>query len=292
MKVRLEGGGEGRRDVLFVSAGDHHLLHHDLAGPRDFDVIVAWYGSDEEVAQSLRPMADRFVPISGGKLQNLWTLWRSGELRLDHYDSVLVADDDLALTPRQVTELFRRRRALDACILTPARSRWGAFSFPALLYRPWWDHHFTNFIEVGTPVFRRDALVRFLEEFDGSLAGWGIDHWYMNVLDDAQYGRFVVDHSVTFVNPRVRTPTGGREIERLGTDAQRRASWHRVRDERALREIEPAVLHAVLATPWQMICRTTVHLGLMAAWVARHPSAVLRFARRMSPSLRRLAWRR
>lgn len=250
------------RDALFVSAGDHHLLHPSLSGSRDFDVLIAWYGSDEAVEQSLRSTADLFLNATGGKFQNLWTLWQRGELTLDGYDSVFVADDDVSLTSRQIAALFRRRRELDATILSPAHSTRGVVSHRCMFYRPDCDHHFTNFVENGTPVFRTDALIRFLNDFDGSLVGWGIDYWYTNLFDEDPGRRYVVDNSVIFVNPWKRTGSSSREIERLGNEDHLKAQWHRVREERELHDIEPVVLKAVPARLPLAIWRTVIYTGI------------------------------
>ncbi|MFM8855629.1 MAG: hypothetical protein ACKOI2_00175, partial [Actinomycetota bacterium] len=178
------------RHALFVSAGNHHRLHKDLGRIQAVDVIIAWYGTDDEVARQLREKADAFFEIKGGKFQNLHSLWRQGKILLESYESVFVADDDVDLSPEKIELLFRRRREFDAWILTPAHLRTGRVSYRALAYRPYWSHHFTNFIEENTPVFETSALLRFLREFDGSVAGWGVDHWFMNVLGPDEPNRY------------------------------------------------------------------------------------------------------
>lgn len=236
-----------RRDLLFVSAGNNHLLNRSLRGDRDFDIAIAWYGTDPRIEKSLREMADFFFVTHGGKFQNLWKLWNNGELPLEQYEAIFVADDDAGLSVRQISKLFGRRRELDAWIVSPAHTIWGVVSHRALLYRPRWDHHYTNFIEVNTPLFEMQALLRFLRVFDGSLSGWGIDHWYMNVLGEDQPNRYVIDDRVTFCNPRSRTRAGGREIEQLGSKRLRVNAWKSVRDEHGLREIQADVIRPIPA---------------------------------------------
>lgn len=163
----MTGHTDLRRDVVFISAGDHHPLHNDLWRPRNFDVIIACYGSDEEVAFRLRKMADALFEIKGGRFQNLHSLWSQEKIRLESYESVFVADDDVDLSARMIESLFEHRRNFEAWILTPAH-------------------------------------LRFLREFDGSVAGWGVDHWYKHVLGPDEPNRYVVDHSVRFFNPRSR----------------------------------------------------------------------------------------
>lgn len=276
-----------RRDAVFVSAGDHHRLHEDLGGTRDFDVIVAWYGSDETVARQLRGMADAFFEIEGGKFQNLHRLWGQGKISLESYESVFVADDDVDLSATTIASLFERRRIFDAWILTPAHMRTGRVSYRSLAYRPHWSHHFTNFIEENTPVFQSAALLRFLREFDGSVAGWGVDHWYMNVLGPHERTKYVVDHSVRFLNPKSRV--GGREIALIGNMKDLRTKWIQVRADKGLRDVEPVIFTRVLASPWVSLRRTLAHLGHLAVHTVRNPHTITAFAQRVRRRIRRQA---
>jgi len=268
-----------RRDVVFISAGDHHRLHNDLWGIRNFDVIVAWYGSDEEGAFRLREMADAFFEIKGGKFQNLHSLWSQEKIRLESYESVFVADDDVDLSARMIESLFEHRRDFEAWILTPAHLRTGRVSYRTLAYRPFWSHHFTNFIEENTPVFETSALLRFLREFDGSVAAWGIDHWYMQVLGPDEPNRYVVDHSVRFFNPRSRAD--GREIDLIGTMEDLRSRWIGIRDDRGLRHVEPAIFTKVRASPGRSALRVSAHFCRIILHAIRNPRETTVFARRV-----------
>ena len=37
-----------------------------------------------------------------------------------------------------------------------------------------------NVVEVTCPLFQRAKLAAFMDVYDGSLVGWGIDFWYSN----------------------------------------------------------------------------------------------------------------
>ncbi|MEN9801297.1 MAG: hypothetical protein RLZ37_422 [Actinomycetota bacterium] len=269
-----------RRHAVFVSAGDHHRLHKDPRRTRNFDLVIAWYGSDEEVARQLRSMADAFFEIKGGKFENLRSLWVQRKISLESYESVFVADDDVDLSPEKIELLFRRREVFDAWILTPAHLHTGRVSYRTLAYRPHWSHHFTNFIEECTPVFETAALVRFLREFDGSVAGWGVDHWYMNVLGPDEPNRFVVDHSVRFFNPKSRAG-GRREIELIGNMRDLRSKWICIRDDRGLRDVKPTIHTWVRASPWVAVRRTVTYFGCVTAHTIGSPHKVSAFARRV-----------
>lgn len=277
-KSFFDGHHLPRRDAVFVSAGDRHLLDSRLNESRDFDLVIAWYGSDTTIGRTLRDMADLFFVVRGGKFQNLWTVWKRGDLLLDQYDSVFVADDDVALSPSDIERLFQRRRKLDAWILTPSHARWGQISHSAIACRPTWDRHYTNFVEVNTPVFHVPCLVRFLHEFDGSLSGWGIDHWYMTVLGESEDNRYVVDDSVVFCNPRTRSPGGGREIDRFESRASRIEAWERVRDSRGIADIDAIVLGFVRSPLRSALRRALAYGTTLVLCSIAHPISTSRAA--------------
>lgn len=263
-----------KRDLLFVSAGDRHRLHPSLAGPRDFDFVIAFYGEDAAVRSELRGLCDELLDTRGGKFQALQQ-WCPDPSRLERYDTVMVADDDVRLRSGQFEALFARRRELDVWVLSPAHSRAGKISFSALAARWAWDHHFTDFVELGTALFRSDCLRRFLEEFDGSLASYGIDFWYMHVFGKDALDRYAVDDRVVFVNPHSRPRSRGDEIDRLERRDRRIAAWERVSAERGIDPYVPEVTRRVVAPP-----RQQARQAVRAAWEHVTVLATQRGARR------------
>lgn len=179
----------------------------------------------------------------GTKFANLAWLSDRQPGWLGSYDAVLVQDDDLALTSSELALLFAWRQVLDLWIVQPSMSPHGLVSYRWSMTSPTHRFRFTNFVETGSPLFRRDKLELFLDDFDGSLSGWGIDHWYMNVLGPDEPRRYGVLDEVAVFNPLARG--GAREIDRLRSVADRRARWRAARDHRGMVDVEPRVVGAL-----------------------------------------------
>ena len=60
---------------------------------------------------------------------------------------------------------------------------------------------YTNFTEVGTTVFSKYAINKFMEYYDPILIGWGIDYFYIWVLGIDKTDKYAVIDSIQCINP-------------------------------------------------------------------------------------------
>lgn len=279
----------GERRLVFVSAGDRHLLHPSLnAGPH-FDLVIYFYGESARVRAGLAARATSLVDRKGGKFQNLLAAYRQDPSAFGSYDAVLVMDDDLGLSERAVTRLFDVREEYGLWVAQPAFDRWHRVSFPYSRSSPRTKLRWTNFVEMSAPVFRRDKLQCFLDTYDGSLYGWGVDYWYMNVLGTDWQRRYAVIDEVTCSNPLQRGPGGpGREIDRLASTEERRGSWEETMARHHLSQYSPMARGGVARSlPGQV----TAALGVVASGVAaarKNPRARREMLARAKSSSRKL----
>jgi hypothetical protein len=126
-----------KRYLVFTSAGDKSNLACWLAnGPRNFDLWVTYYGQDDACSDAWRGCAseagDVYRRRQGGKFENLASLWRDEpalQARLERYDGVWVADDDIVIDAPRINALFevnvrdacaRVRACVQRCVLNNA----------------------------------------------------------------------------------------------------------------------------------------------------------------------------
>ena len=117
---------------------------------------------------------------------------------------------------------------------------------------PQCDYRIVNFIEENVPIFSRVKLMEFLRVYDGSLTGWGIDHWYMNLFGAHKLGRitnlfrknrmglFAIINKIAVINP-LDEAKGGNELDRLQSLPLRLAAWREAKAKYGLVEIHPRV---------------------------------------------------
>jgi len=228
-----------RRWCVFSAAGDNNAIRLWLKDvpARRWDLVVGYYGDDDREFSEISKLSSNAFRAKGGKYQILQKFAQQNPGFFDQYSYVWACDDDIQMTGAQIEEAFSISEDLGFWVAQPAFSPEGKNSHPITVYSgPDHDYRTVNFIENGVAIFRRCKLMQFLTVFDGSLAGWGIDYWYMNLfgahklrrsqafLNAAPLGRFAVINRLQVLNPHDDSK-GGREISRLQSNSQRRAAW-------------------------------------------------------------------
>lgn len=232
-----------RRWCVFTSAGDRNAVRLWLAGdsPRRWDLVIAYYGDNDEVFAQLSELCSCVFKTKGSKYQNLKKLVLSDPQFFDQYSHVWACDDDILMSSSQINEAFEITETLGFWVTQPATRAEGKNGHWITCYAGTrWDYRIVNFVENGLAIFRREKLLQFLAVYDGSLAGWGIDHWYANLFRANEFGRFAVIDKVQVINPRSEMK-GGNEMNRLQPASAREADWHKVRKEQGLIEYPPKV---------------------------------------------------
>jgi hypothetical protein len=228
-----------RRWCLFTSAGDKNAIRFWLDGApeRRWDLVIAYYGDSDQEFSAISQASRHAFRIKGGKFQNLKKLVEQEPKLLDKYSLIWVCDDDIRMSAAQIDEAFAISEFFEFWIAQPAFLQEGKISHPAvtLFEAKDWDFRLVNFVEMTAPIFRRERLIQFLDVFDGSLTGWGIDYWYMNFFDANEFARFAVIDKVQVINPHDQEK-GGREIRRLEPTVVRKAAWALVKERHGLVE--------------------------------------------------------
>ena len=167
---RTDGGP--RRNLVFTSAGDRSNVDRWLAGRRNFDLWISYYG-DEPGRHA--EIADFYNVRRDSKFGNLKFVYDTWPHLLAPYQAVLVTDDDLIISGAQMSRLFDLREELDLWLLQAAFSPLGKISWD--ITRAQWASslRFTSFVEMTCPLFRKDKLDAFMDIFDPILTGTGTD---------------------------------------------------------------------------------------------------------------------
>ncbi len=235
------------RTLVFGSVGDHTDAVESWFGPnghrRGYEVAIVYYGKDPSGpwADRLRWSADHFAVHAGGKFQNLlWWIERNPHV-LSGLDYVVVADDDISMTPETIGRMVRTARAYDLPVASASHAWGGRISaWPHMMARgngkrasePAGGVQLCNFVEMTCPLFEADALQRFLGSFRRyaeRLTGFGAD-WLIASACFTDARPFGVMHNVTIVNSRQRPrlARGTREIDTLQPTSARAKAWSEI----------------------------------------------------------------
>ncbi len=217
--------------LVFTSAGDNSNLHDWLEGNRNFDLWVSYYGNEED---RYKDISDYYIAKKGGKFPALHYVYQHWKEILDHYQAILVMDDDIIIDGSGISRLFEIRKKYDLWLLQPTFDPKGKISHSTTISNPDTLIRYTNFIEMGCPLFRKDKLDEFMKVFDPVLVGWGTDLWFMEVLGSDIEGKVAMADEVSCINPHDSAKGNQREIDQLQKTADRIKNWKKIKEKHNL----------------------------------------------------------
>ena len=208
--------------LVFTSAGGSNNVDRWL-GERHYDLWICYYGCQ---SNTLASCCDFYLERKGGKFQNFFFLYQQYQDVLAHYDAILLADDDILISPSEINRLFAIRAEKSLKCLQPAFLPHGKNSHPITEYQWFSGLRYTNFIEVTFALFERNALFEFLELYDPVVNCWGVDWWFCGVFQ-SHYGprSIAIADQVVATNPHDAWKPRGGEIEHLYSRKKLADTW-------------------------------------------------------------------
>jgi len=218
-------GSPRSKYLVYTSAGDKANLHCWLKGYRNFDLWITYYGNQRN---RYKDIADFYNVRKDAKFPNLRYVYQQWKNILNSYQAVFVLDDDLIFKGSSISRLFEIREQYDLWLLQPAFDPRGKISWPITRVQPRNFLRYTNYVEVGCPLFRKDKLDDFMKIYDPVLVGFGIDWWFLDVLGPNKKGRIAVIDAISCINPFNIAKGGQSEIDRFQKYSTRVANWEEI----------------------------------------------------------------
>ncbi len=227
------------KDLIYISAGDRETFATYAADNLSarFDIAIFFYGKDQRRAASLEKQASIFAVGSGTKF-NSYKMMLEKYPALAEYESVWICDDDIIPSSSEIVNLPTLLKKFNLKVISPAHSSQGKISHKIMLTcKGDQTIRYVNFVEMTCPMFSSNALNQFIHAYDGSLAGWGVDWWYLNFFkaDDELVAAVTDQYEV--INPYDNKKQGsGREIDKFMNTEQRQLQWFRVMKQNGFKE--------------------------------------------------------
>lgn len=232
IELTQKNGRPPSKYLVFTSAGDNANLHYWLKGYRNFDLWVTYYGNDKN---RYKEISDYYNARKGGKWPNLYHVYQRWKDILSHYQAIFVLDDDIIINGSAISRLFDIQQKHDLWLLQPAFSPRGKISHSITRVKPFTLMRYTNFVESGCALFRKDKLDNFMKVYDPVLVGWGVDWWYLDSLGQNLTGKVAIVDAIPCINPHARTKGGQREIDLLQDLPTRIENWNRIQAQHNIR---------------------------------------------------------
>jgi len=224
--------------LVFTSAGDYSNLQVWVNGYRDFDLWISYCGNQPG---RYKDLSDYYMSKKGGKFPSLHYVYQHWKKIIEQYEAILVLDDDILINSSKINKLFKIREEYDLWILQPSFEHIGKISHKITKVNPFTLLRYTNFVEMNCPLFSTNKLFDFLNVFDPTLAGWGTDWWYLDILAKDRENKIAIIDIVTCVKPHDETKNGKREIDLLEDLPTQIKNWERIKEKYHIQSEEKGI---------------------------------------------------
>jgi hypothetical protein len=216
------------RNLVFTSAGNNTEFDKLWIGKeRNYDIMVVYYGSDDEIYKKYASKVDYILKRKGSKFQNFHYIYETHRDILDKYDRFFILDDDIIFKTTDINEMFSMSKRYDFWICGPTFKKTSECksSHPVTITQPGNLFRYTNFVEVNVPMFNRRALDKFMEYYDPELIGWGIDFLYIWACGINEQKRFALVDKITCINPQDNAKKNNREMHNIKNFSNEELLW-------------------------------------------------------------------
>uniref|UniRef100_A0A6C0E6I2 Glycosyltransferase 2-like domain-containing protein n=1 Tax=viral metagenome TaxID=1070528 RepID=A0A6C0E6I2_9ZZZZ len=193
------------KNLVFTSCGDNTSFDLLWTHPdkMNFDIYIIYYGDCDETFE--RYCANEKINIitrrKGSKFQNFKYFYDTLRDIIDKYSYFFILDDDIIFNFDDINKMFLITRQYNLSICGPSFQPESKISHNITKNKNGIELTYTNFVEVNVPLFNYEALVNFMNVYDGTLIGWGIDYLYIYACGISKTDSYAIIHSVSCVNP-------------------------------------------------------------------------------------------
>lgn len=253
-------GSKMVKNAIFICAGDMETFSAyciDNLLP-DFDLIINFFGADEQKYSKLATHAKYIQKLSGTKFLTIKNIFDNNPKIFNAYDYIVCWDDDASIIEGDLSKTIDVAKFFDVNIISPSHDVNGKLSFSIMKQYP--GNHvirYTNFIEMNFPIFKSNILSKYLSIYDKSLYGFGNDWWYLNTIEANNENTYqcAIDDSLVVHNPYNTSDKDN--ISSFISIDNRKQQWHSLKVKCKLKQWKPKTLSYVHKNRNQIILTPT-----------------------------------
>jgi hypothetical protein len=175
----------GSRQNLVLLRANERSLHSQwkqniLDETRSWDLCTSFYGNPENfpaedyAEYSVLQRNERKFSAIKKLMHKASVLWQ--------YDYIMLPDDDLDMSWRDINLLFAVCREYELQLAQPSLDPKGVVNYNTTRQNSAYSLRFVSMVEIMTPVFSRQALLDCIHTFDFNLSGFGIDYAWSKLV--------------------------------------------------------------------------------------------------------------
>ncbi|MCH2174454.1 MAG: hypothetical protein MK193_01860 [Lentisphaeria bacterium] len=215
--------------LIFTSSGQYSNHKEWLPG-KQFDL---WIYDYQDTESDYHLDADFYDRRAGGKFSNLLHAYKAHPKRFESYEYIMVADDDIEISGDQLNKCFQITKEYNLWVSQPAFMIDGKISHHQTRVKILPLLRYSNFVEMTCPIFQTQKLLSFLEVYDDTLMGHGIDWWFIEHIKAPPKKIAIIDQTPCR-NPLDLKKGNQREIDKLQDMPTRVQTWQKLKDKHNL----------------------------------------------------------
>ena len=190
------------KNLLFSSVGDNTLFYNFYIGNNmNYDVYIIYYGNNPINFEKYKQKVTFIKSRKGSKFQNFKYFYDTYLDIINKYDYFFILDDDIIIDVSKINSMFHIANYFNLSICSPSFKSKGKISHKVTKYRSKRFLTYTNFIEVGVPLFNKISLHKFMKFLYTKLIGWGIDYLYIWSNGLKKNNKYAIIHCINCINP-------------------------------------------------------------------------------------------
>lgn len=200
------------KQLLLSTVGNASLHKEWIAGNKNFDVILIYYGGNDEIFADYQKDAMICLNQKGQKYPMIKQFILNNLELINQYEYIWLPDDDISISTDEINKFFDIARQYNIVLCQPAliHNPKMRVSHKLTVQLPGYKLRYTNFIEGMAPLFTKDALLLVSDDFEYSDSGWGLDVTWSTRLGNPTNKIAIIDET-----PMDHTRQTGNDYSRL-----------------------------------------------------------------------------
>ena len=168
-------------DNLIISpVGDNSLHNSWMGDDANFDLVLLYYGDNENIAQSYLYYTPYVYTAKGEKYHLLKSFIQSNLDFISNYEYIWFPDDDVSISTQNINKLFKIATQYELSISQPAMEGYISHEITKPISNSLL--RYTNFVEVLAPLFDKETLFKVYDTFNLNYSSWGYDYLWTHLL--------------------------------------------------------------------------------------------------------------
>lgn len=217
------------KNLIFTSAGDNTEFYKNwISLNQNYDIYVIYYGDSDELYNKYKDCVKFIEKRKGSKFQNFHYFYNKYPEIINLYEYFFILDDDIIFEPNKINKMFNYAKEYNLLICQPSFGDNSLISHEITRNKPFVKLTYTSFVEVNTPLFKKEAIDKLMTVYDPILIGWGIDMLYIQINGINLKNKYGIIHDVKCINPHPcnkHKKTKDRELHLIPGSYIREETW-------------------------------------------------------------------